>query len=152
MLIHKMSSQSPDGGSTTAMHRCSRHQWRPMDGERLFDVDRVPGRSQMSTFALTEEQSRFVARVRDIARDDLAALAEAGEQGRVNRRLVEALGGRGLLAELFGDAGGVGDAGATVGDAGAAAGGAGAAAGGAGGAGRPGPSAMRLCLLREALA
>jgi acyl-CoA dehydrogenase len=84
-------------------------------------------------FALTAAQERLLAEVRALARDVLAPLAAAGQPGRVNRPLVRALGEHGLLARLFPPDPGT--------------------------PGTPprhrlpaGPSAMGLCLLREALA
>ena len=73
-------------------------------------------------FALTAAQERLLDEVRELARDVLAPLAAAGRPGRVNRALVGALGGHGLLGRLLP------------------------------GPDRPGASAMELCLLREGLA
>jgi acyl-CoA dehydrogenase len=86
-----------------------------------------PGRA----FALTAAQEQLAADARALAREVLAPLAAAGRPGRVNRPLVRALGDHGLLARLFP-----------------------AAARPAAGAEAPAeaPSAMDLCLLREALA
>jgi acyl-CoA dehydrogenase len=78
-------------------------------------------------FALSAAQERLAAEARALAREVLAPLAAAGRPGRVNRALVRALGDHGLLARLL------------PADPEAAGGG-------------PGPSAMELCLLREALA
>ncbi|MDQ4005058.1 MAG: acyl-CoA dehydrogenase family protein [Actinomycetota bacterium] len=80
----------------------------------------------MSSFALDPDQQRLIDEVRAIARDHLAPIAERGEPGRVNRPLVRALAEHGLLGRLFPSS--------------------------AGGSAREGPSAMELCLLREALA
>lgn len=57
----------------------------------------------MSQFALSTEQQRFVADIHRIAKDHLRAISMAGEPGRVNRPLIEALGNHGLLARLFGE-------------------------------------------------
>ncbi len=57
------------------------------------------------TFALTDAQRAFAARVRDIAQAELEPLADAGPSGRVNRPLVKAMGAAGLLARLFPDSG-----------------------------------------------
>jgi len=75
---------------------------------------------------LDEEQVRYVAWVRDLGRDVLLPIAQQGEEGRVNRPLVAALGEHGLLSRLFP---GVRD----------------------GASGRE-AAALDLCLLREALA
>jgi alkylation response protein AidB-like acyl-CoA dehydrogenase len=80
----------------------------------------------MASFALDPGQRRLIDEVREIARDRLAPLAERGEPGRVNRPLVRALAEHGLLGRLFPSS--------------------------AGGSAEDGPSAMELCLLREALA
>jgi acyl-CoA dehydrogenase len=53
------------------------------------------------SFSLTPEQERLVEETRVLARDVLAPLAAQGEPGRVNRKLVRALGEHGLLARLF---------------------------------------------------
>ncbi len=53
------------------------------------------------SFALTNEQLSLVEEARRVARDVLVHLAEAGIPGRVNRRLVRALGEQGLLPRLF---------------------------------------------------
>ena len=75
-------------------------------------------------FRLTPAQSAFCAQVRTLAETDLAPLAAAGAPGRVNRPLLAAMGGHGLLARLF-----------------------------PGGAdGRAEAAALDLCLLRESLA
>jgi acyl-CoA dehydrogenase len=52
-------------------------------------------------FALTAAQERLLAEVRALAREVLVPLAKAGPPGRVNRRLVRALGEHGLLARLL---------------------------------------------------
>jgi len=80
-----------------------------------------------AAFALGVEQERLAAEVRALARDVLAPLARAGEPGRVNRKLVAALGEHGLLPRLFPRSAGGSALGATA-------------------------SALELCLLREALA
>jgi alkylation response protein AidB-like acyl-CoA dehydrogenase len=49
----------------------------------------------------TEEHGALIEEARRIGRDVLEPIAEAGEPGRVNRQLVEALGREGLLARLF---------------------------------------------------
>jgi acyl-CoA dehydrogenase len=49
---------------------------------------------------LTEEQIAYTARVRTIATEHLAPLAR--EDGRINRPLVSAMGGLGLLRDLYG--------------------------------------------------
>ncbi len=77
-----------------------------------------------AAFSLTPEQQRLGSEVRALARDVLAPLARAGRPGRVNRKLVRALGDHGLIARLVP----------------------------AGGALRGPASALELCLLREALA
>jgi alkylation response protein AidB-like acyl-CoA dehydrogenase len=77
-------------------------------------------------FALTAEQERLAAGVRELARDVLEPLARAGPPGRVNRELVAALGAHGLLPRLFPRS--------------------------AGGSAERAASAFELCLLREALA
>jgi alkylation response protein AidB-like acyl-CoA dehydrogenase len=84
-----------------------------------------PGRA----FALTGAQQRLAAEARALAREVLAPLAAAGQPGRVNRELVRALGAHGLIARVLP-----------------------ATAPPARGAEAPQPSAMELCLLREALA
>jgi acyl-CoA dehydrogenase len=80
----------------------------------------------MSDFELRPEQHELMAEVRRLAADDLVDIAEAGPPGRVNRRLVKALGAGGLLARLF--------------------------PGVAAGTPTREAAAMELCLLREALA
>ncbi len=70
------------------------------------------------------EAERTVAEVRELARAEIAPLAAEGEPGRVNRRLVRALGEHGLIAPVF--------------------------AVGSGAAGRA--SALELCTIREGLA
>jgi acyl-CoA dehydrogenase len=77
----------------------------------------------MSAFALTDEQRGYARQVRELAARYLVPLAESGEEGRVNRPLLEAMGEHGLLGRLFG-----------TGDQSTRA------------------KAMELCLLREALA
>jgi acyl-CoA dehydrogenase len=80
-----------------------------------------------AAFALSAAQQRLAAEVRALAREVLAPLARAGEPGRVNRKLVAALGEHGLLPRLFPRSAG-------------------------GTAGRTAASALELCLVREALA
>jgi acyl-CoA dehydrogenase len=58
-----------------------------------------------TAFALDPEQERLVEDARRVAREALAPLAEAGELGRVNRPLVQALGDQGLLPRLFPEGG-----------------------------------------------
>jgi acyl-CoA dehydrogenase len=82
--------------------------------------------SRGPAFALTAEQERLAAGVRELARDVLEPLARAGPPGRVNRKLVAALGDHGLLPRLFPRS--------------------------AGGSAAHVASALELCLLREALA
>jgi acyl-CoA dehydrogenase len=93
-------------------------------------VTEAPSRA----FALTAAQERLLAEVRALARDALAPLAGAGRPGRVNRELVGALGEHGLLARLLPSAS--------------------SAPGAQPRRALPAgpPSAMELCLLREALA
>jgi acyl-CoA dehydrogenase len=79
----------------------------------------------VTSFTLSAEQERFVAAVRRVAEEELRPIADAGEPGRVNRPLLQAMGRHGLLARLFPDPGG--GQGAQV-------------------------AAMDLCLLRETLA
>jgi acyl-CoA dehydrogenase len=55
----------------------------------------------MTAFALSPEQQKFAAWVREAGRGQLCPLAEAGQPGRVNRALVAAMGRLGLLARLF---------------------------------------------------
>ena len=55
----------------------------------------------MTAFSLTPAQRAFVAEVRGHAAGELRALAEAGQPGQVNRDLVKAMGGLGLLGRLF---------------------------------------------------
>lgn len=76
-------------------------------------------------FALSEEQIGYCAHVRSVAVEQLVPLARAGEEGRVNRPLLSAMGGLGLLRGLFG-----------------------------GGPDKPprDAAAMQLCLLRETIA
>jgi acyl-CoA dehydrogenase len=57
-------------------------------------------RADRPAFALSGEQQRLRAEVRALARDALAPLAQAGQPGRVNRKLVRALGDHGLIARL----------------------------------------------------
>ncbi len=78
-----------------------------------------------AAFTLSSEHERLGAEVRELARNALAPLVRAAQPGRVNRKLVRALGDHGLIARLV-------PAGTT-------------------GQQRP-ASAMELCVLREALA
>ncbi|MFI9767988.1 acyl-CoA dehydrogenase family protein [Streptomyces sp. NPDC052415] len=55
----------------------------------------------MSAFSLAPEQTAWCAGLRLLAAERLRPLAEKGEPGRVNRPLVAALGGLGLLPRLF---------------------------------------------------
>ncbi|MET7994859.1 acyl-CoA dehydrogenase family protein [Amycolatopsis sp. NPDC005232] len=55
----------------------------------------------MNAFALTPDQQAFTASVRTIATEQLRPLAEAGDEGAVNRPLLKAMGSHGLLARLF---------------------------------------------------
>jgi alkylation response protein AidB-like acyl-CoA dehydrogenase len=57
--------------------------------------------SDAQRWDLDEDQARYVAWVRGLARDVLLPIARQGEEGRVNRGLVAALGEHGLLARLF---------------------------------------------------
>jgi acyl-CoA dehydrogenase len=75
---------------------------------------------------LNGPQAQLLADVRRLARERLAAIADAGPPGQVNRALVKALGDEGLLPRLFPRR--------------------------AGGTGTGDVSAVELCLLREALA
>jgi len=77
----------------------------------------------MSAFALTEEQRAYARQVRELAGRELLPLAERGDEGHVNRPLLEAMGKHGLLGRLFGTGGTATRA-----------------------------NAMELCLLRETLA
>jgi alkylation response protein AidB-like acyl-CoA dehydrogenase len=54
-----------------------------------------------SAFHLSDEQQQTFEDARRIAREVLAPIVSAGEPGRVNRPLVKALGGQGLLARLL---------------------------------------------------
>ncbi len=80
----------------------------------------------MIPFAFSDEQSRLFEDARRIARDMLVPLAHQGARGRVNRKLVRALGDSGLLPRLFPKS--------------------------AGGSQEEGIQAVELCLLREAIA
>jgi acyl-CoA dehydrogenase len=55
----------------------------------------------MNAFALSAEQRAFSSSVKEIAAEQLRPLAEAGEEGAVNRPLLKAMGSLGLLARLF---------------------------------------------------
>jgi acyl-CoA dehydrogenase len=74
---------------------------------------------------LSSEEQAYAARVRELAADRLLPLVDTGEEGRVNRPLLAAMGESGLLRDLFGGA-----ADEPPRDA----------------------AAMRLCLLRETIA
>jgi acyl-CoA dehydrogenase len=56
----------------------------------------------MSAFALSNEQRALVQHVREVAVRELLPLARLGEEGHVNRPLLEAMGRHGLLGRLFG--------------------------------------------------
>jgi len=56
-------------------------------------------------FSFTEEQRALADETRRVGREVLAAIAEAGTPGRVNRKLVRALGDERLLPRLFPDDG-----------------------------------------------
>ena len=60
----------------------------------------------MTAFALTGEQRAFADQVRSMAVEQLRPIAEAGAHGHVNRELIKAMGGLGLLARLFPGIGG----------------------------------------------
>lgn len=77
-------------------------------------------------FSLDAEQRGLLEDARRTAREALLPLAEAGEPGRVNRKLVRGLGDHGLLPRLFPESAG----GSRAGDV----------------------SALELCLMREGLA
>ncbi|HZD00444.1 MAG TPA: acyl-CoA dehydrogenase family protein [Actinomycetes bacterium] len=81
-------------------------------------------RASRPVFTLGGEHERLKAEVRTLAREVLAPLARAGRRGRVNRKLVRALGDHGLIARLIAP----------------------------GPARRASVSSLQLCLLREALA
>jgi acyl-CoA dehydrogenase len=83
-------------------------------------------RGRPRRFALGPDQRALIEEVRAVARADLADLARTGPPGRVNRRLVRALGSTGLLGRLFPRP--------------------------AGGSRSDPVSALELCLVREALA
>ncbi|MFE0729588.1 acyl-CoA dehydrogenase family protein [Streptomyces antibioticus] len=55
----------------------------------------------MPAFSLEPAQNAWCAELRALAADRLRPLAEKGEPGRVNRRLLAELGGLGLLSRLF---------------------------------------------------
>jgi alkylation response protein AidB-like acyl-CoA dehydrogenase len=55
----------------------------------------------MTAFTLEPDQRGLIEEARRIARDQLVAVAERGEPGRINRPLVQALGQTGLLPRLF---------------------------------------------------
>ena len=73
----------------------------------------------MTDLHLSDEELALYERTRALATETLKPIANAGEPGRVNRPLIEALAEHGLLTELFTETG---------------------------------VSAIRLCLIREALA
>jgi acyl-CoA dehydrogenase len=80
-------------------------------------------------FQLSPAQTEYAGRVRRVAAEILAPLAAAGQEGRINRPLLQAMGEHGLLRDLFG------------------------AAPAAQAQDRPSAAAaMQLCLLRESLA
>ncbi|MBM7440630.1 acyl-CoA dehydrogenase family protein [Streptomyces sp. HB132] len=56
----------------------------------------------MTAFSLDPGRTAWCDELYNLARDELRPLAEKGEPGRVNRPLVAALGGLGLLDRLFG--------------------------------------------------
>jgi acyl-CoA dehydrogenase len=56
----------------------------------------------MTGFALSEDQTEYTAHVRSVAAEHLVPLARAGEDGRINRPLLSAMGELGLLRGLFG--------------------------------------------------
>jgi acyl-CoA dehydrogenase len=80
----------------------------------------------MTAFALTPEQLALSAEVKELGAGELRALAESGAEGSVNRALIKAMGGHGLLTRLFPGV----ETGVPTGEA----------------------AAMDLCLLRESLA
>jgi acyl-CoA dehydrogenase len=55
----------------------------------------------MTAFGLTQHQHAFCEHVKELAAHTLRPIAEAGTPGRVNRRLIKAMGEWGLLARLF---------------------------------------------------
>lgn len=59
------------------------------------------GSAGSAGFALGTDQEEWCARLRTLAAERLRPLAEKGEQGRVNRPLLAALGEEGLLDRLF---------------------------------------------------
>jgi acyl-CoA dehydrogenase len=61
----------------------------------------VPATDTAAQFQLSPAQAAFCAEVRGLATSTLRPLAEAGTPGAVNRALVAALGGTGLLGRLF---------------------------------------------------
>ncbi len=79
-----------------------------------------------TAFALTPAQRALAYEVRQLAAEELRPVAAAGEPGRVNRELIRAMGGLGLLARLF--------------------------PGGTAPGGAAGMPVLELCLLWEALA
>lgn len=79
----------------------------------------------MATFALEARQQQYVDRVRRLTLEYLVPLTSSGEEGRVNRPLLKAMGAHGLLRDLYG-----GGPEEPVHDA----------------------AAMQLCLLRETIA
>jgi acyl-CoA dehydrogenase len=87
-----------------------------------------------AAFELTEDQHAFQGWARDLARERLVPVVQAGTAGQVNRALVKELGKVGLLAPMFpGSAEAPGS-------------------GGLGGSTGRQAAAFDLCLLREALA
>jgi acyl-CoA dehydrogenase len=55
----------------------------------------------MTAFELDAEQREFAGWVREVGATQLAAIADRGEPGRVNRELLKAMGEMGLLPRLF---------------------------------------------------
>ncbi|NLU73908.1 acyl-CoA dehydrogenase [Streptomyces sp. HNM0575] len=55
----------------------------------------------MPAFALEPEQYKWCEELRELGARELRPLAEAGEEGRINRPLLAALGRHGLLGRLF---------------------------------------------------
>ena len=80
----------------------------------------------MSGFELDAERRELIEEARRVAREELSPVAESGQPGRVNRKLVSALAEQGLLARLFPSS--------------------------VGGGRESEVSSLELCVLREALA
>ncbi|BCK67874.1 hypothetical protein Srufu_018270 [Streptomyces libani subsp. rufus] len=55
----------------------------------------------MTVFALGPDEQEWCAELRALTAERLSPLAEKGEEGRVNRPLIAALGELGLLRRLF---------------------------------------------------